>query len=496
MTFQARGLSLALGGNLILDGVDIDLSLGRVALLAGPNGSGKSTLFDVLSGFRGPDRGEVSLDGHTLTGRGPELCVKSGVVRTFQRQRVAWNATILENIATASDWTDRSGDQSWLKPAMRSLGLSDVATNPTYKLSFGQQRLTAVLRALAAEPKVLLLDEPLAGIRPDLRGRLLGILYEAVERGLGLVIIEHDLASFGSIPAEGWLMNKGRMKTFRTTREMANSEDFAECYLGRTPSAGDGIAAAQGSQVRVPAASRTAASNSRTRREVGETDSQGLALFDVSYGYASRPVITDVSIRLRPGDISFVVGGNGSGKSTLLKGIAGLIPEMAGRIDLSGAPLVAGASLRARAGIRLLPQTGRLFPSLSVQENETVAQLVLGPLVSPIDDRYAYRRAGTLSGGEIAEIALRFLGAGNPQVILLDEPTAGLSHSKQDELAATLQCWQRQGVALLVAEHNISFARSLATHIYLAKQGRLSIADPGSLTSDRVLVDALLDRNQ
>jgi branched-chain amino acid transport system ATP-binding protein len=225
-------------------------------------------------------------------------------------------------------------------------------------------------------------------------------------------------------------------------------------------------------------------------------DRPTLEIVDLHVAYGDSLIVQGVSLRVDAGRIVTVLGRNGVGKTTLVRAIAGLTPPRAGRVRLAGQDLAGLPPDRiARRGVRLVPQGRRVFPSLDVREHLAVgARAGRGrwdpgrvlDLFPRLRERQRHR-GGLLSGGEQAMLACGRALVGNPDVLLLDEPSEGLAPLLVRELAALLRDLRRDGAAILLVEQNLAFALRVADHVHLMSKGRI-VHDcaPEALRHDRV----------
>ncbi|MEJ5358439.1 MAG: ABC transporter ATP-binding protein [Desulfobacterales bacterium] len=216
-------------------------------------------------------------------------------------------------------------------------------------------------------------------------------------------------------------------------------------------------------------------------------------------GYGPARVLHDVRLAVRPGEMVFVVGRNGAGKTTLLKTIAGLLPPTAGEIRFEGR-LVAGLppERRARMGFRYVNQEKRVFSRLSVRSNIELAARGAGVsfesawsravALYPKLDEFRELPAGRLSGGQREILLIGRALAGQPRLLLIDEPTEGLAAIVIEDILRILEC-MRQSVSAIIVEQNLTVVRRLADRIYVMKEGRIvhEIADPRQLAGSEQL---------
>ena len=246
---ELRDLHVAFGGNRVLEGVDLSFSSGFNGLI-GPNGAGKTTIFNVISGYVTPSQGEVLLAGEDLANRSQSARVAAGLGRTFQAPRLVLDASVMENTLLGLQQSYRWGHLTELlrlpwgraeerqarESAMAMLerfGLADAAHTEADSLPLGSQKLVEVARALVAEPQVVLLDEPAAGLgADDVTVLLRGLRSIAAESDLCIVIIEHDLQLVASLCPYIAVLDFGRIISEGTPDEVTHDPAVIEAYLG------------------------------------------------------------------------------------------------------------------------------------------------------------------------------------------------------------------------------------------------------------------------
>lgn len=249
MILTVEGISKRFGGVCVLDDVGIAVGEGEIVGLIGPNGAGKSTLFSVVTGFLTPDRGRISLSGQDINSVRPTERARNGLVRTFQVPREFKHLTVRENMMAAAP--DQPGEnilRLLLQPRAVAaaeerqaqaadhmidfLGLSAVRDQAAAGLSGGQKKLLELGRAMMAKPKVVLLDEPFAGVNPALVEQLIGKVRELNAEGVTFVVIEHDLQAVSSLVGRLYVLDQGRVIAEGAPAEVFANPQVRDAYLG------------------------------------------------------------------------------------------------------------------------------------------------------------------------------------------------------------------------------------------------------------------------
>lgn len=478
LVLAASGLRKAFGGQVVLDGVDLELREGEVILLRGDNGSGKTTLINILTGNLEPDAGTIHYLANGSPGEfrfprrwwqelnpfdqfTPESTAREGIGRMWQDVRLFRSQTLRENIAVAGPHNPgenpiralfepsrtRKHENEIARQAdamLARLGLAGRENSTGDKVSFGQSKRVAIARAIVAGARVLFLDEPLGGL--DSRGiRDVLALLQAIthDHAVTLVIVEHALnyAHLRGLISAEWLLANGRLSD-------------VELMLSVAPCSGDHLQrpawvrflASDADEVADEALPR-GAQLTRIRRVRRDSTSHDpiLDIRNLTVYRGQRAVVgvddngqvVGFDLCVSPGEIVIVQAPNGWGKSTLFAAICGFA-ACNGSIFLAGELVNEIPSWeRISKGLRVLPSDASLFPSLQVAEAMRLARVSSFP---PSVSSLTARSSESLSGGERQRVALASVVLGNPaaKLLLLDEPFNALDERNLRESASMI----------------------------------------------------------
>ncbi len=474
----ARGLAKSFGGIKAVEEVDVTVRDRSLHALIGPNGAGKTTAFNLISGLFTPDAGTITLAGRSVAGLAPEAICRAGIGRSFQITNLFPTLSVAENIRLAVQARHPGRFHPWRNAlangpvnaetagTLRYLGLSGIEAVEAGSLSYGGQRLLDMALALATAPRLLLLDEPLAGLAAAERVRV-GEIIKRISADLPVLLVEHDIDRVFAIADAVTVMNEGRVLVDGTVEDARSSPKVQEVYIG----------------------SGTASVAAKPRESAAEAETL-LSLQGVDTFYGKSHILSGVSLDVHRHEIVALLGRNGAGKSTALKTITGIAPPASGTITLAGEQLAGRSSAEiARLGIGYVPQGRGLFAGMSVAENLELGRLkrITGNGVRwDVDRIVAYfprigerlhSPADYLSGGEQQMVAVARALSGDVRVLLLDEPFEGLAPSIVEGLFESFDRLRHE-ISIVIVDHNLDLALALSDRTVALERGRVVHSGP------------------
>ncbi len=232
---SVSGITKSFGGVTANKGISLEVGEGELVGIIGPNGAGKSTLFECISGFYKPDAGDVKLDGRRITGLAPDVVCRAGIARTFQKLRPFQGMTVLENVMVGA--LTRTQDVKHAREVAREwlsrVGLSEKVDAFARTLSTGQRKRLELARALATEPRVVLLDEVTGGVDQRSIPGLVQLVKELHGRGLTLLVIEHNMRVITAVAQRIVALYLGEVIADGPPQEVARDRRVVEAYLGQ-----------------------------------------------------------------------------------------------------------------------------------------------------------------------------------------------------------------------------------------------------------------------
>ncbi|SDJ22905.1 sugar ABC transporter ATP-binding protein [Nonomuraea jiangxiensis] len=490
MKLELRGVRKGYGGVEVLHGVDVTAEGGRVLAIAGANGAGKSTLIKVLAGAVPLDGGEILLDGEPLSLRGPEDAQGLGFRTVYQELSLVPQLTVTENVLLGALPTKR-GLIDWpaaharVRALLEEIGFADIDPRVRAgRLSVARQQMVEIAKALAVEPRMLVLDEPSAVLAGTDLDRLFDLIRRLRERGVAILYVSHRLAEVMEISDSITVIKDGRVVDTLTPARTSEDEIIAlmagrrleQIYPDRVPEPGKPLLSVR-----------------------------GLSL---------DGVFDDVSFDLAAGEIVGMFGLVGSGRSEVARCVFGADRPTSGTVELDGAVTrfhTPGDAIGA--GVALVTEDRKhsgLVLGMDVTDNITFATMARISRAGLLDVR---RRAAHvqdmierlgihpprpevpvrhLSGGNQQKVVLAKWLLTRPRVLILDEPTRGVDMATRVDIYRMIDELTREGVAILLISSDLTEVLGATDRVLVMRGGRL-VAEVGSAdtTEDEVLAHSV-----
>jgi ABC-type branched-subunit amino acid transport system ATPase component len=495
------------GGVRAVDGVSLEVEEGSIHGLIGPNGAGKTTLVNVITGYVPIESGRAWLENDQLGGLPAHRIAALGIARTFQNIRLFKDLTALDNVVIGMHTRRRDDTLKQLaalpffrrderarrndaRRLMETVGLDpkDVGDRAAGTLPYGDQRRLEIARALALQPRLLILDEPAAGMNPSEKLGIRELIERLNKNGLTVLLIEHDMRLVMGVCDRVAVLDFGSKIADGTPEAVSTDAVVIKAYLGTggerevSSAPGAGGVGEEAEVAGVAAASRPAQ----------EPETAILDVHELSVSYGAVNAVRGVSLRVAAGEVVALIGANGAGKSTILNTLSGLIRPDSGTADFDGLDLtLAKPSTIVRHGLVQVPEGREILERQTVLENlelatwsrrggtsvdrETEAMMKRFPILG---QRRAMR-AGTLSGGERQILAIARGLLAKPRLLLLDEPSLGLAPQMVDEVFAAIDEIHREGTTIMLVEQNALRALAIADRAYVIETGQILLSGSG-----------------
>jgi branched-chain amino acid transport system ATP-binding protein len=467
---SVRGLGIRFGGLSAVSDLDFSAKSGEITSIIGPNGAGKTTVLNLICGFYRPDNGVITLGGEDLAGAPAYVIARVGIARTFQTTQLFGKLSVLENLLVAlqrgalgSPWRALANEDSAAdaRALLAFVGYAGDVDRQAAALPHIDKRLVEVARALALKPRVLMLDEPAAGLGPADTEKLGKLLRNIAAAGIAVVLIEHDMSLVMAISDHVVVLDAGKRLAAGNVEIVRRDPAVIKAYLG------------EGALEVKP----------RAAGWMPQRDFV-LAAQKLNAGYGAARVLADVDVEINSGELVAVLGANGAGKSTLMRALAGLLRPVTGQILFAGSEVMLLPAHRlARAGLVLVPEGRQVFSEFSVIDNIALGAYARRDFDAreietmlerfPSLARRKHARAGLLSGGEQQMLAIARGLIAKPKVLLLDEPSLGLAPALINELFGVLTELRDQGITILLVDQMAVLALAVADRGYVIEAGRI-----------------------
>lgn len=510
----AHDVDVSYGRLQVLFGARLDIEQGEMVALLGTNGAGKSTLLKAMCGLI-PTKGRIRLGDRDLSGMSAERIVRSGIALMPGGKAIFPTLTVDEHLRLAT-WTFRD-DAERIETDLRDVRalfpiLEQRCNQLAGDLSGGEQQQLALATTLMLRPEVLLIDELSLGLAPMVVGALCDVVRRLNASGITVVVVEQSINVALTLAERAVFMEKGRVRFEGPTRELLDRPDILRSVFlegagdadAREEETEDAVTSVDLTRLDVPA--QTVPASASDRRSAAPV----LECVGVTKRFGGVNALTDVNVRVGPGEIVGLIGQNGAGKTTLMDCISGFHDLDGGAIVFRDVDVSDWAPYeRSRSRLGRSFQEARLFPSLTVLETieaahersvdnrSLVADATRQPasylaaaatrakarsLVSMLGlDRYAHTPTSALSTGTRRIVELACLLAEDPVVMLLDEPSAGVAQRETEALGPLLgRIRDHTGAAMLVIEHDMPLLSGLCDRLVAMELGSVITDGPPS----------------
>jgi rhamnose transport system ATP-binding protein len=488
---KATGISKAFGGVRALKGVSFELRAGEVHGLIGENGAGKSTLIKVITGAHQADEGSLEVNGRIVSENDPAIARSLGIAAIYQQPALFPDLSVAENIAIG---LESAGAWRWIdwnarrRRAVELLGRIGARIHPeadVRSLTMPQQQLVEIAKALGANARILIMDEPTASLSEREVEHLFGVIRQLRSQGVGVIYISHRLEELSLIADRVTILRDGGLVGTHAKSEVSRG-DLIRMMVGRELSA------------------------VFPKIEIAP----GEVLLEARSVSCRAARVHDVSFAVRAGEIFGLAGLVGAGRTELARVLFGITPADGGQILLAGRTVTIRSPAQAVAlGVAYVPEDRRrhgVILEMPVAANATLAILrqisSLGwldaarerSLAESLVDRLGIKTAsvespvGNLSGGNQQKVALaRWLGA-KPRVLILDEPTQGIDIGAKAEIHRLMGELARQGLAIIMISSEMPEILGMSDRIGVMHNGQLmTILDRAEATQEKLLALAL-----
>ncbi|ABD06789.1 inner-membrane translocator ABC transporter [Rhodopseudomonas palustris HaA2] len=480
---EVSGIGISFGGIRAASQVSFIAEPGMVTSVIGPNGAGKTTVLNMIGGFYKPDAGSIRLGGQELAGEPAWKVARAGIGRTYQTTKLFETMSVRDNVLIAMRrgrlgsmlaFAANDADEAAAEALIDFVGYRGALAAVAGDLPHVDRRLVEIARALAMRPRVLLLDEPAAGLMAADKDALSGLLRRIADLGIAVILVEHDMRLVMGISDHVVVLDAGTPIAAGTANVIRRDPKVLAAYLG-------------GAEMRA---------RGRETPWDGSRDAV-LDVIDLVAGYGAAPVLQKVNLQVRPGEMVALIGANGAGKSTMMRALSGLLRPVQGDVILDDERIETIEAHRIAArGLALVPEGRQVFPELSVYDNlelgaNTRTNVDYAAEIEAVLKRFPRlrerlnSRAGLLSGGEQQMLAIARGMMAKPRILLLDEPSLGLAPAMINELYDVLADLRDEGITILLVDQIAVLALAVSDRGYVIDSGRIVRDDSAAaLASD------------
>ena len=494
--FEMTGVSKRYGGVRALERADLIVQPGRIHAILGENGAGKSTLIKVMAGVVGPDEGRMALQGREVSFASPAAANEAGIVCIFQELSLIPDLTVADNIVISSPpkrfgLIDRSRQREIAEEALARAGAPDIHPRALVKdLPLSRRQMVEIAKALARRPRILILDEATSALTAADVAKVFVVLKRLREEGLALLYISHRMHEIAELADDCSVFRNGQKvatfvagtKTDDQVVEMMIGREYKHVFPPKPP------------------AGRTMPAPVLEARGLTWTDR-----------------LTDISLKLHPGEIVGLGGLDGQGQRDLLLALFGVLRGVSGELRIDGKPAHIGSPKQAKAaavGMALIPEdrkTEGLMLPMSLRENLTFAafpSISSGGFIDSARERVEIDRmvdllaikaanadipVGSLSGGNQQKVVIAKWLMNRPRIILLNDPTRGIDVGTKQEIYQLLRRLADEGAAILFYSTDYDELIGCCDRVLVLYDGRVRSELVGDEITEKALIASALN---
>jgi branched-chain amino acid transport system ATP-binding protein len=485
---QVDNITMDFGGVRAVDSVSFSVEPGEIVALIGPNGAGKSTVLNMISGTIPPLQGEIYYEGKPLSKLKGFEYSGAGISRTFQNLQTFDDMTVLENVMvglharTKSELfscgikspSARQEEQSMREQALEWLefvGLAKLKDQLAGNLAYGKLKQMEIARAMVAKPKLLLLDEPAAGLNHSETLEMSKMFQKIKYLGTAILLVEHDMDMIMTIADRIIVLDQGKKIAEGTPGEIQANPRVIAAYIGEEKDED-------------PIQSSKKSSGQKTKEKTI------LSVKNVVARYGPVEVLHGIDMHVSEGEIVSLLGSNGAGKTTLLNCICGLHEAKSGTIEFNQQDISKIAAEKiVPMGMAHVPERRQIFSTLTVEDNlylgashrlsKGSSQQIENEIkevykLFPILEERKNQLGGTLSGGQQQMLAISRALLSRPSLLLLDEPSLGLAPLVGKEILEIVKRIRDEwGTTVLLVEQNARAALAISDRAYVLSTGKV-----------------------
>ena len=471
MRIEMRGIDKSFGSNQVLKQAGFTLESGEVHALMGENGAGKSTLMKILTGVYTKDAGTVLVDGKEVNYKNPQEAEKAGIVFIYQELNVMFDLTVEENLFMGKEIHgkfgifDRKAMQKKAREALNTLGVDISPKTVMSELSVGQQQMVEICKALMADAKVIIMDEPTAALTQSETVALFKVIESLRKKGVSMVYISHRMEEIFELCDRITVLRDGSYIGVKNIPE-TNMNEIVKMMIGR---------------------------------EIGERYPSrdvkiGKEVLKVK-GLTRKGTFHDVSFSVRAGEVLGVSGLMGAGRTEIMQAIFGNLSYESGSIEIDGKEVkISNPRQAMEQGIGFITEdrkTEGLMLDKSIRENISLCNLgriskssVISKeaeknmVAEAIKDLHIkcfgpYHECNNLSGGNQQKVVLAKWILTNPKILILDEPTRGVDIGAKKEIYSIINKLAAQGVAIIMVSSELPEVLGMSDNIMVVREGEV-----------------------